>query len=361
LRRKRWLVLFVVLGILALASTAFAGFSTFDTAQYIISGSGTRVYASSVTPSGGPLIFSSYPEYATGSGKLFSYPVNNTRFRTYLYHVNNSGTNQYLGFAIKNEGTASANLYVNKRGYAVGTDASPALVGRDAQYKWYNTPNADSAGCGGCDVYIATIPAGGYWYSTNPVTGAGAPPAVAADFLTTTLSGNRGLYNGIYDFALVNNSTGGSNAFCGSTKLSFNVTVDFDSINGASRYFDIYNNNPGENICTIINGSAGAYGNYGIDYELNLSFIDTGGYTVHWAATSPIDDGSKVPQYFAGVMTQNTTSYTGRTSAMIHNYNGAGTDQGRELATGFGTTNRINTQLTGGNYSPLRIYFWTWN
>lgn len=347
-------------------------FATFDAARDIITNSGQRL---SVKPrlSGAPLIYSSYPEYIKTPGRIFTHKFENAlRFRFFAYNVNMLSAPHYMGFAIKNNGTESADLYVSRRGYKVGSDSDPAMAGREAQDMWYR--NAASA-----DYYVASIPAGGVWYSTAP----GGDHA--GDFPTAKVSNNRGLLQSMYDMAVVGKSkkavpfevtsfvsttqkpaldslpaaTGdaGANVFCPSSVLNFDVAVDFGKLSGASRYFDVFHADEHEKICQMQAGIDGAYGNYGIDYVINYKFANSGSDVIHVAAIAPVGSGA---QYYSGIVRHHSGTKVGKSSVLQVNFNQKKVDRGRELAIlkGDGSLS-VETQLTGGNYAPVRIYTWT--
>lgn len=94
----------------------------------------------SQTWAGGKLIFSDSPETPTARGKLYydeALPATNgTDYnRVFAYHVNGNSKAMRIVVLIKNRGTASATLTVQKTGTA-GPSTSYAYVGKLSYYRW---------------------------------------------------------------------------------------------------------------------------------------------------------------------------------------------------------------------------------
>lgn len=97
----------------------------------------------SETWTGGKLVFSDSPESPTSNGKLYddsslAATSGTTYNRIYAYHVNNSGSTKRFTVVLKNTGTTSGTLTVQKSGTA-GPTTSFAYAGKLVDQRWLNS------------------------------------------------------------------------------------------------------------------------------------------------------------------------------------------------------------------------------
>lgn len=135
----------------------------------------------SETWAGGKLVFSDAPESPTTTGKLYydngMAATSGTDYnRVFVYHVNNSGSTKRFTVVIKNTGSSSGTLTVQKKGTA-GPTTSFLYAGKLGFERWLNS----SAGSG-------TNVSAGSWVRLD------------STFDTTNVS-NGNLLHGIWDYS----------------------------------------------------------------------------------------------------------------------------------------------------------------